>query len=133
MQTAMKDNQQDSTKPPRKWRRIKRENARRRQEAMRSRDLIATYSAALGGDAVLTEAQRIDIRKAAELVVLAEDARAVALRDGPGNAATMSAMIRLSSAATRAVQALGLPAPNAAAAPSGDAWQKFLASHEGDG
>jgi hypothetical protein len=85
---------------------------------------------------VLTEGQRADIRKAAELVALAEDARALALQEGPGSAGALSVMVRLESASARAVRALNLPTPNAAAPVQ--TLQDFLASHqaattEGDG
>jgi hypothetical protein len=87
----------------------------RTRRARRRRELIAAYSTALGGPAALTEGQRTDVRKAAELVALAEDMRALALQDGPGNAGAVSAMVRLESASVRAVRALGLPAPGSAA------------------
>jgi hypothetical protein len=104
----------------------------RTRRARRRRELIRTYSKALGGDRALTDGQRVDIRKAAELVALAEDARALALQEGPGGAGAISAMVRLESASARAVRALKLPAPHAAT-PSGDALSKFLASHEEGG
>jgi hypothetical protein len=87
----------------------------RTRRARRRRELIAAYSKALGGDRALTDGQRVDIRKAAELVALAEDARALALQEGPGGAGALSAMVRLESASARAVRALRLPPPNAAA------------------
>ena len=55
-------------------------------------------------------------RKAAELVALAEDCRALAMQEGAGGAGAISALVRLESASTRAIRALRLP-PNAAAAP----------------
>jgi hypothetical protein len=55
----------------------------RTRRARRRRQLIAIYTNLLGGDASLTASQRIDIRKAAELVALAEDARALVLQEGP--------------------------------------------------
>jgi hypothetical protein len=76
--------------------------------------LIEAYSNALGGDAALTEGQRVDIRKAAELVALAEDCRALAMQEGAGGAGAISAMVRLESAASRAVRALTLPPPGSA-------------------
>ena len=100
----------------------------RTRRARRRRELIATYTNALGGDRALTEGQRVDVRKAAELTALAEDCRALAMQqEGPAGAGWISAMVRLESTASRAVRALRLPAPNAAA-PSDDAWRKFLAS-----
>jgi hypothetical protein len=77
--------------------------------ARRRRELIDVYTAALGGLAALTEGQQLDIRRAAELTALAEQARARALREGTGDAAELSAMIRLEGMAARAVRALDLP------------------------
>jgi len=98
----------------------------RTRRARRRRQLIAAYSNALGGDAALTEGQRVDIRKAAELTALAEDCRALAMQEGTASAGAISVMVRLESSSARAVRALRLPAPNAAA-PGDDAWRKFLA------
>jgi hypothetical protein len=72
----------------------------------------------LGGDAKLTEGQRTDVKKAAELTALAEAMRALALQEGPGGAGAISAMVRLESACDRAIRRLGLPPPGAAAAPT---------------
>jgi hypothetical protein len=80
----------------------------RTRRARRRRELVGIYSAALGGDAVLTEGQRVDIRKAAELVALAEDCRALAMQEGIANAGAISAMVRLESSSARAVRALGI-------------------------
>jgi hypothetical protein len=77
--------------------------------ARRRRELIDVYASALGGHAVLSEGQLIDIRKAAELTALAEQARARAMRDGVGDTAELSAMIRLESTAARAVRAVNVP------------------------
>lgn len=74
----------------------------------RRRQLIETFTAALGGAGVVSEGQAIDIRKAAELTALAEQARARAMREGTGGAAQLSAMVRLESTAARAVKALGI-------------------------
>jgi hypothetical protein len=108
----------------------------RTRRARRRRQLIAAYSNALGGDTALTEGQRIDIRKAAELLALAEDIRALAMQEGPGGAGAISAMVRLESTASRAVRALNIPAPGRAA-PDDDAFGRFLASQhpatDGDG
>jgi hypothetical protein len=106
----------------------------RTRRARRRRELIAIYSQALGGADALSEGQKIDIRKAAELVALAEDCRALAMQQGPGGAGALSAMVRLESASVRAVRALRLPEAGSTAAPGDDAWRKFLASqHAGDG
>jgi hypothetical protein len=74
----------------------------------RRRELIDVYTAALGGPAALSEGQLIDIRKAAELTALAEQARARAMREGITDAGELSAMIRLESTAARAVRALNI-------------------------
>lgn len=76
--------------------------------ARRRRELIDIYTTALGGPAALSEGQRIDIRRAAELVALSEAARARAMREGTGDASELSAMIRLESTAARAVRALNI-------------------------
>jgi hypothetical protein len=107
----------------------------RGRRVRRRRELIAAYTNALGGDAALTEGQRVDIRKAAELVALAEDCRALAMQEGAAGAGAISAMVRLESTASRAVRALNLPTPGAAPVPT---LQDYLASHhaattEGDG
>ena len=80
--------------------------------ARRRRELIDVYTAALGGAAALSEGQLIDIRKAAELTALAEQARARAMREGTADAGDISAMVRLDSTAARAVRALNIK-PNA--------------------
>lgn len=78
--------------------------------ARRRRELIDVYATALGGPLGLSEGQLIDVRKAAELTALAEQARAKAMREGTGDAAELSAMIRLESTAARAVRALDIKA-----------------------
>jgi hypothetical protein len=74
----------------------------------RRRELIRVYTEALGGPSALTEGQLIDIRKAAELVALSEQARARAMQEGTGGAGELSAMVRLESTAARAVRGLGI-------------------------
>lgn len=74
----------------------------------RRRELIDIYTAALGGPAALTDGQQIDIRKAAELTALAEQARAAAMQKGFADTGALSAMVRLESEARRAVKALGI-------------------------
>jgi hypothetical protein len=80
----------------------------RTQTARRRREMIDVYTAALGGPAALSEGQQIDIRKAAELTALAEQARARAMREGFADAGELSAMVRLESTAARAVRALNI-------------------------
>jgi len=100
----------------------------RTRRARRRRELIEAYSTALGGAATLTEGQRTDIRKAAELVALAEDCRALAMQEGaPGGPGAVSAMVRLESASARAVRALRLPEPGSAA-PTQSKLAAYLAS-----
>ena len=86
----------------------------RTQVAKRRRELIDVYTAALGGPAVLSAGQQIDIRKAAELTALAEAARARAMREGFTDAGELSAMVRLESSASRAVRTLGIKTAAAA-------------------
>jgi hypothetical protein len=87
----------------------------RTRRARRRRELILAYSTALGGPAGLTEGQRADIRKASELVSLAEDCRALAMQQGCGGPGALSALLRLESASARAVRVLRLPEPGATA------------------
>jgi hypothetical protein len=82
--------------------------------ARRRRELIAVYTAALGGAESLSEGQRIDIRKAAELTALAEQARARAMREGITGAGDLADMVKLENAAARAVKALGIKAATTA-------------------
>lgn len=76
--------------------------------ARRRRELIDVYTTALGGPAALSEGQVIDVRKAAELSALAEQARARAMREGLTDAGEISAMVRLESTAARAVRSLNI-------------------------
>lgn len=68
-------------------------------------DLIETFVARLGGwDAVRDEQLAWDVRRAAELVALAEAAREEALKGGPVD---LGALVRIEGAADRAVRRLG--------------------------
>lgn len=91
--------------------------------ARRRRELIEIYAKALGGSLALSEGQLIDIRKAAELTALAEQARARAMREGTADASDISAMVRLESTASRAVRALNIDPTAGAPKP------KSLAEH----
>jgi hypothetical protein len=71
----------------------------------RRRDLVQTFMAALGGPSVVNDLTQVTVRKAAELVVLAEATRANMLNGEP---ADMLALVRLEGVAARAVKALGL-------------------------
>lgn len=71
----------------------------------RRRDLIRGYIAALGGPDKVSSAVMLDITRAVDLVVLAEQCRSAALRGEPID---MSDLIRLEGAADRAVRRLGI-------------------------
>ena len=75
--------------------------------ARRRRDLVEGFVKALGGLEKLSEVEITNVRKAAELTALAEEARAKALREGAG-AVDLTALVRLEGAAGRAVRALGI-------------------------
>jgi hypothetical protein len=94
-------------------------HAARGERVRRRRELVEIYTRALGGSAGLSESRLVDVRKAAELVALAEAARELVLQQGPGSPGALSAMIRLESASVRAIRALRLPAAPNAAAPMG--------------
>jgi hypothetical protein len=68
-------------------------------------DLADAFAAALGGWTGLGDMLAANVRRAAELVALAEQARATALRTGTIDAAMLA---RLDGAASRAVRALGI-------------------------
>ena len=76
---------------------------------------------------MLTEGQLVDVRRAAELTALAEQARAKAMREGTGGAGELSVLIRLESTAARAIKALGLKLDGKQ--PSKRTLADFLASH----
>jgi hypothetical protein len=76
-------------------------------EGRRLLDLADAYAQALGGWPTLTELQAATVRRAAELVVLAEMAQRDALTGARDLAPEQ--ISRLESCATRAVRALGLP------------------------
>jgi hypothetical protein len=71
----------------------------------------------LGGEAVVSAATMLDVRRAADAVSLAEEYRARALRGEP---VVLDDLVRLENAASRAVKALGIkrtardPTPNLA-------------------
>jgi hypothetical protein len=105
----------------------------RSSHGRRRRDLILTYTDALGGADKVSVATMNDIVRAVDLVVIAERARADALR---GKDVDLGDLTRLEGAADRAVRRLGIkpgsnaPKPmsileyaaeKAASAPEGDA------------
>jgi hypothetical protein len=71
----------------------------------RRRDLVETFMAALGGPSVVNELTQVTVRKAAELVVLAEATRAGMLN---GVVTDITALIRIEGEARRACRSLGL-------------------------
>jgi hypothetical protein len=79
--------------------------------ARRRRDLVEAYVQALGGPARVTPVQRVEIERAASLVLLAADMRDRALR---GEAVAITDLTRLEGTADRAIRRLNLPAPDAA-------------------
>lgn len=83
----------------------------------RRRDLIEAFADALGGATALSEVQMIDVRRAAELVAVAEEARAAALKQG-GAAVDLHELVKLEGAADRAVRRLNIKAAGKPPAPS---------------
>ena len=75
--------------------------------AKRRAALISNFIEALGGAGAMTALQLVDVRRAAELTALAEEARSTALREGAG-AVDISGLVRLEGAAGRAQKALGI-------------------------
>jgi hypothetical protein len=81
----------------------------RSSDARRRRDLITTYTDALGGADKVSAAMVNDVVRAVDLVIIAEQARAKALRG-----ADLGDLTRLEGAADRAVRRLGIkPGANA--------------------
>jgi hypothetical protein len=106
----------------------------RRARLLRRRELIKAFSDDLGGDARLSETQRADVRRVAELMALSESMRASVMQeDGAGGPGALEVLIKLEGTLARAMKRLNLPKPDAAA-PGDEAWRKFLADqHGGDG
>src|SRR5262245_42686751 len=71
----------------------------------RLKDLADAYAESLGGWPKLSDAQAAAVRRAAEMVVLAEQARHEALRNGVGDP---DRLVQLENLAARAVKALSL-------------------------
>jgi hypothetical protein len=83
----------------------------RSSDARRRRDLIMTYTDALGGADKVSAATVNDIVRAVDLVIIDEQARAKALR---GADVDLGDLTRLEGAADRAVRRLGIkPGANA--------------------
>jgi hypothetical protein len=78
--------------------------------ARRRRDLINGFITALGGASEISPLKLAEVRRAAELVVLAEETRAQVFRDS--GSVDMLALVRLKGMASRAQRSLGLkPTP----------------------
>jgi hypothetical protein len=73
--------------------------------ARRRRDLVEAFTAALGGEDALSDVAAMYVRRAAELLTMAEMARAAMLNGQPTD---MLALVRLEGAASRAVRLLGV-------------------------
>jgi hypothetical protein len=71
----------------------------------RFKDLATAFATALGGEGRLSELQRADVKRAAELAVLSEQIRLQALQSKPVDLADL---VKLEGAADRAVRRLGL-------------------------
>jgi hypothetical protein len=93
--------------------------------ARRARELMATFSAGLGG--TLTAGQSLAIGRAAQLVALAEDARARRL-DGDMTV-TLEDLVRIDNSASRAVRQLGIP--EAAAPTTPPSLRDYVAARTG--
>ena len=78
-----------------------------RRQTRRRRDLVRMLIAALGGPDAVTDLTLVTVRKAAELIVCAEAARAAVLAGG-SCAADLDMLVKLEGEARRTVRALGL-------------------------
>jgi hypothetical protein len=76
------------------------------QSARRQRDLVEAFVNALGGS--VTELVAVQIRKAAELLTMAEGIRAGALGGMPQTSGDLTALIRIEGEARRCLKALGI-------------------------
>ncbi len=81
----------------------------------RRRDVFATLIEALGGEAAVSAATMLSVRRAADAISLAEEYRARALR---GEQVVLDDLVRLENAASRAVKALGIKRERADPAPT---------------
>jgi hypothetical protein len=82
------------------------------QAARRQRDLVDAFVAALGGS--VSELVAVQIRKAAELLTMAEGIRGGALGGTPQTSGDLMALIRIEGEARRCLKTLGIkvePAP----------------------
>jgi hypothetical protein len=70
-------------------------------------DLVNAYVAALGGWSKVNDLVLMDIRRAAQLTTIAEEARTLALQTAAGKV-DLAALTRVEGAADRAVRRLGI-------------------------
>jgi len=71
----------------------------------RRRDLVEAYTAELGGRKAISEAKQVEIGRAADLVLAAEEMRARALR---GDDIDLFHLVRLENLGARALWGLGI-------------------------
>jgi hypothetical protein len=76
------------------------------QAARRQRDLVEAFMSALGGS--VSELVAVQIRKAAELLTMAEGIRAGALGGTPQSSGDLTALIRIEGEARRTLRSLGI-------------------------
>ena len=82
------------------------------QAARRQRDLVEAFVNALGGS--VTELVAVQVRKAAELLTMAEGIRAGALGGTPQSSGDLMALIRIEGEARRCLKTLGIKVEPAA-------------------
>jgi hypothetical protein len=123
--TAAKEDQPDSTKPPRNWRHRKQENAHRRQATARHQQFVDGCITALGGH--VTALQMVEIERAASLTVLAQGLRSKALA---GETIDIGDVVRLEGALSRVLRSLNIPPPGRAPVPT---LAEYLAQRTTDG
>lgn len=88
----------------------------RTRAAQRTRELIRTFIAALGGERAVTGARLVDVKRAAELSAIAEQARAAALQDA--SAYDLAELVKLEGVADRATRRLCIKAGAQARVPT---------------
>ena len=112
--------------PPPRRRRVRkgRRIDRRTRQARRVAELVASFTQFFGGDEKLTPVMRSNITRAAELVALAEGARAAALR---GITFDVEGLTKIEMCADRAVRRLALPATKPLDADDADELGAYLA------
>jgi len=100
---------------------------RRTRDARRFRDLVASFTASLGGEAALNEADEALVRNAAALAAKAERMQAAIVK---GEDVDLEDLTRLSNCVSRVLGQLGVKQNRRAAPPSLDEY--LAAYHDGD-